>query len=45
MDLFFRNVPQKKVDLDVIRDFIEDENPKRIHFATYHKNALNKLKT
>lgn len=43
MDLIFRRVPQKKVDLDVIRDFIEDENPKRIHFATYHKNALRRV--
>lgn len=43
MDLIFRKVPQKKVDLEVIRDFIEDENPKRIHFATYHRNALRRV--
>ena len=43
MDLIFRKVPQKKVDLEIIRDFIEDENPKRIHFATYHRNALRRV--
>ena len=43
MDLIFRKVPQKAVDLDMIRDFIEDENPKRIHFATYHRNALRRI--
>lgn len=43
MDLIFRRVPQKAVDLEVIRDFIEDEHPKRIHFATYHRNALRRV--
>lgn len=38
----FKNVPKKTVDLDIIRAFIEDENPKRINFASYHANALRK---
>ena len=36
-------VPCRKVDLDDIRDFIEDENPKRINFANYHVNALRRV--
>ena len=38
----FMNVPQKAVDLDVIRAFIDDENPKRINFASHHSNALRR---
>lgn len=41
--MIFIKVPQKAVDTEIIRDFIEDENPKRIHFATYHKNALRRV--
>ena len=40
--LLFKNVPKKTVDLDVIRAFIEDENPKRINFASHHANALRR---
>lgn len=36
-------VPQRKVDLEVIRAFIEDESPKRINFASYHANALRRV--
>ena len=36
------NVPKKDVDLDVIRAFIDDENPKRINFASHHSNALRR---
>lgn len=36
-------VPCRKVDLDDIRDFIEDENPKRINFANYHVHALRRV--
>ena len=39
----FMGVPCRKVDLDDIRDFIEDENPKRINFANYHVNALRRV--
>ena len=38
----FMNVPKKAVDLDVIRAFIDDENPKRINFASHHSNALRR---
>ena len=38
----FMNVPKKAVDPDVIRAFIDDENPKRINFASHHSNALRR---
>lgn len=38
----FMNVPKKTVDLDVIRAFLDDENPKRINFASHHSNALRR---
>ncbi len=38
----FMNVPKKAVDLEVIRAFIDDENPKRINFASHHSNALRR---
>lgn len=41
----FMNVPQKAVDLDILRAFIDDENPKRINFASHHSNALRKSTT
>lgn len=41
-DLMFMNIPKKEVDLDVIRDFIDDENAKRINFASHHANSLRK---
>lgn len=42
-DIFrFMNVPIKPVDMDVLRDFIEDENTKRINFSSSHANALKK---
>ena len=41
----FMNVPHKAVDLDVIRAFIDDENTKRINFASHHSNALRKSTT
>ena len=39
----FMNVPTKVVDMDVIRAFIDDENPKRINFASHHSNALRRV--
>lgn len=36
----FLGVPQKAIDLDSIREFIEDTGTKRICFAFSHKNAL-----
>lgn len=39
----FMGVPQRRVDLDVIRAFIEDESPKRINFASHHINALRRV--
>lgn len=41
-DLRFIGVPQRRVNLEIIRDFIEDEGPKRINFATHHANALRR---
>lgn len=38
----FLNVPKKDVDLEVIRAFIDDENPRRINFASHHSNALKR---
>lgn len=40
--LKFLGVPQRKVDLEVINDFIEDYGPKRINFASHHVNALRR---
>jgi hypothetical protein len=42
-DMRFMGVPQRKVDLEVIRAFIKDESPKRINFASYHVNALRRV--
>ncbi len=36
----FLGVPQKAINLDSIREFIEDTGTKRICFAFSHKNAL-----
>lgn len=35
-------VPQRTVDVEVIRAFIEDEGVKRICFASHHQNALRR---
>lgn len=42
-EFVFLNVPCKKVDLDLIRLFIEDNNTKRINFASTHSNALKRV--
>lgn len=42
-DLLFMGVPQRKVDLEEIRAFIEDESPKRINFDSHHANALRRI--
>lgn len=42
-DFRFMGVPQRKVDLEMIREFIEDESPKRINFASHHANALRRV--
>lgn len=42
-ELRFMGVPIRKVDLEVIRSFIEDESPKRINFASHHTNALRRM--
>ena len=39
-NLRYLGVPQKAIDLDSIREFIEDTGTKRICFAYSHKNAL-----
>lgn len=41
----FMGVPQREVDLDAIRAFIEDEDTKRINFALYHQNALRRIES
>ncbi len=38
----FMGVPQRSVDLDTIRAFIEDEGTKRINFAYNHSTALKR---
>lgn len=43
-DFRFMGVPRKRVDLEVIRAFIEDECPKRINFASHHVNSLRRVK-
>lgn len=41
-NLRFTNVPLKSISLDKINDFIKDDGTKRIHFATSHKNSLQR---
>lgn len=41
----FLGVPQKAIDLDSIREFIEDTGTKRICFAFSHKNALRQTES
>lgn len=42
-NLLFRNVPCKKVNTGLIKEFIEDDYTKRINFAIYHSNALQRV--
>ena len=39
----FMGVPQRSVDLDAIRAFIEDGGTKRINFAYNHPTALKRV--
>lgn len=42
-DIRFIGVPQKKVNINMIRSYIEDKGPKRINFASNHANALRRV--
>jgi len=39
-DLLFMEIPQKRISLDKIKEFINDENAKRIDFSSTHANSL-----
>ena len=41
-DLLFMEIPQKRISLDKIKEFINDENAKRIDFSSTHANSLKK---
>ena len=38
-------IPSKEITIEKIRNFMSDENAKRIHFDSTHKNALKRSKT
>ena len=38
--LLFIDVPQKDLSLDKIKEFINDDETKRIDFSSSHKNVL-----
>ena len=41
----FLDIPTKEITIDKIRNFMNEEGSKRIHFDTTHRNALKKRET
>lgn len=41
-DFRFMTIPKKKININIIKEFLEDNMTKRIHFRTTHSNSLRK---